>query len=279
VGRGNLFWRKAVNPVDWIAWAYGKFFSNHETALYVLVSGLVVVVGVPVACGIVARAIDKYRTEHPITPVLAPSSPPTPTLPNSQPQPPGTQSIPKPTPAPAPSSPAAKQENRPERTLPQADRSIKIGEGAQIISSPMTTGDNSPLTINQIPTSPPARTLSQEKFDRLVNELSGNAVLAVDITLVPADDETGTFGNQIVMAFKKAGWRVSNAIAGTLSILVVTDMGATSFNGDGFTCSARENAPELAKVLKAFAAVDLICVVRHDLSSSAPLSIYIGKRK
>ena len=163
-------------------------------------------------------------------------------------------------------------------STPQPDRSIHIGERAEIISSPMTTGDNSPITVNQIPPLPPARTLSGEGFGQLVSELSGDPALAVEITLVPTDDESGTFGNQIVAAFKKAGWSVSTAITGRLSMIVVSDAGVTSFNGSGFTCSASEDKPELVKVLKAFAAVGLKCVVRHDLSSHGPLSIYIGKR-
>jgi len=170
-----------------------------------------------------------------------------------------------------------KHQKNQEFTLPQADRSIKIGEGAQITNSPMTTGDNSPVTINQVPPLPPDRTLSHEKLECLVNELAGN--MAVEITIVPADDETGTFGNQILMAFKQAGWRVSSEMVGTLSMMIVSDRGAKSFNGDGFTCSANENAPELEKALKAFSAIDLKCAVRYDLPSRAPLSIYIGKRK
>jgi hypothetical protein len=257
----------ATVPVLLILWANPMRFDWHQrisASLAVLFFAY-----------FIAHTLEKSKNSGPHVP------PPTATT--STPQAKSPTSLPeKKTAAPVSSLPkqetrVLKRESKPEATPPQADRSIKIGEGAQITNSPMTTGDNSPLTINQTPISPPARTLSQEKFNRLVNELAGDA--AVDITLVPADDETGTFGNQIVTAFKNAGWSVSTAITGTLSITVVSEKGATSFNGDGFTCSANENVPELAKALRAFAAIDLKCAVRHDLTGRAPLSIYIGKRK
>ena len=54
----------------------------------------------------------------------------------------------KPTPVPVPAIPAEKNAKKPELTLPHIDRSIKVGDGAQVTSSPMTTGDNSPITVN-----------------------------------------------------------------------------------------------------------------------------------
>ncbi len=254
--------------MEWLAWIYGRFFANHTTLSYVLVV-LLALVAVPVALVVWARAIEKYRTDHPPA-ALLPAAPLSSSLPPAQ-----TVESAKVREAERTEQEKSK-ERKPEARSTQADRSIKIGEGAQITSSPMTTGDNSPLTINQIPASPPARTLSQEKIDRLVNELAGDA--AVDINLLLVDDETRTFGNQIRMAFEKAGWRVSTSIGSTLGMTVVSDRGVTSFNGEGFTCSAKEDAPELEMVLKAFAAIDLKCAVRHDLPGRAPLSIYIGKR-
>ena len=97
---------------------------------------------------------------------------------------------------------------------------------------------------------------------------------------MPADEEAGTFGDQIRRAFQLAGWSVSGGVAGTLSVMVIDGSRTRVFHGDGFTCSANQNAPELARALKAFEVVGLKCTVRNDLpnDSHSPLGIVIGKR-
>ena len=256
-----------MNPVEWLAWLYGKFFTNHTVLSYFLVSA------VALALGVLAwtRAIDKYRSEHP--PSASTENPPpkssqhtaSRTPPPSGQSPPGEESKPR--------FPQKEEKSSPKKKDPNIHIEQHGGPNA------VTTGDNSPITINQIPPPPPARTLSQENFDRLVNELFGGKGLAVHIILLPVDEETGTFGNQIRMAFEKAGWRVSGSIGSNLGIAVVSGSGTRVFNGDGFTCSADDNAPELATALKAFEAIELKCAVRNDLPGPAPLLIYIGKRK
>ena len=52
-----------MNPMEWLSWLYGKFFTNHTTLSYVLVA-LVALLAVPIALVVWTRAIDKYRVEH-----------------------------------------------------------------------------------------------------------------------------------------------------------------------------------------------------------------------
>jgi hypothetical protein len=59
-----------VNPVDWLAWLFGKFFSNQPRLFSVLVTLLVVVVSGLIAYLAAARAKDKWLGEHPVGAVL-----------------------------------------------------------------------------------------------------------------------------------------------------------------------------------------------------------------
>ncbi len=58
-------WRKFLNPVDWLAWFYGRFFLNHPYrgwAVFVCITFVVVLI---IATALWVRAIDKYNEEHP----------------------------------------------------------------------------------------------------------------------------------------------------------------------------------------------------------------------
>jgi hypothetical protein len=55
-----------VNPVEWVAWLYGKLFQNHANV------GGCVVVALFATIGLVLwiRGVDKYKEEHPPTPPI-----------------------------------------------------------------------------------------------------------------------------------------------------------------------------------------------------------------
>lgn len=55
-------WKMGLNPMEWLSWLYGKFFTNHTILSYFLVGSL----GLLVALILWTKAIDKYREEHPI---------------------------------------------------------------------------------------------------------------------------------------------------------------------------------------------------------------------
>lgn len=58
----SLQWRKILNPIDWLAWVYGKCFINHPWW------GLVTVICFTsiIASLMWYRAIEKYDSEHQI---------------------------------------------------------------------------------------------------------------------------------------------------------------------------------------------------------------------
>jgi hypothetical protein len=82
-----------VNPIDWIAWIYGKFFTDHP-----ILGGFVFCFGASaIMLLLYLRAIDKYHDDHPPAPVVR-DKPPQPEI---QPQPkveekPKTEHGPKP---------------------------------------------------------------------------------------------------------------------------------------------------------------------------------------
>lgn len=51
-----------LNPVEWVAWLYGKLFQNHVVVGGVIVAGLFALLGLLVWL----KAVDKYREEHPL---------------------------------------------------------------------------------------------------------------------------------------------------------------------------------------------------------------------
>lgn len=62
-----------MNPMEWLSWLYGKFFTNHTILSYFLVGSLTLLVALIVW----TRAIDKYWEEHPPSPapVAGPQKP------------------------------------------------------------------------------------------------------------------------------------------------------------------------------------------------------------
>jgi hypothetical protein len=54
-------WRKFMNPIDWIAWIYGKFFQGHPYVGGAVVLALWMMVGLVMW----VRGVDKYKEEHP----------------------------------------------------------------------------------------------------------------------------------------------------------------------------------------------------------------------
>lgn len=52
--------RRVVNPIEWLAWIYGKFFVGHPIIGYLVLCGL--------GAGLIAilwiRAVDKYNEQH-----------------------------------------------------------------------------------------------------------------------------------------------------------------------------------------------------------------------
>jgi hypothetical protein len=61
----------SANPMEWLSWAYGRFFTNHTLLSYFLVGSLAVVVSLLIALAVWTRAIDKYRADHPASPIPA----------------------------------------------------------------------------------------------------------------------------------------------------------------------------------------------------------------
>ena len=103
-----------------------------------------------------------------------------------------------PKPSPTPSIPAAKHDKKPEPTPPHTDRSIKIGDGAQVTGSPMTTGDNSPLTIN--PELNPNAPIVTYEFNGIRHEQQGGRFSAT------AGDELGVF-KRLIELQREHNWK------------------------------------------------------------------------
>jgi hypothetical protein len=81
-----------LNPIEWVAWLYGKFFQGHAWR------GGAVVVGAFAVTGLIVwfRAVDKYNEEHPVpkeqTAQAAPGNPPAVRL-GAHPEPLSTESL------------------------------------------------------------------------------------------------------------------------------------------------------------------------------------------
>jgi hypothetical protein len=54
-------WRILVNPIEWFAWIYGKFFLGHPYRGGIVVAVMWAVFGL----FLWFRGVDKYREEHP----------------------------------------------------------------------------------------------------------------------------------------------------------------------------------------------------------------------
>lgn len=73
-----------LNPVEWVAWFYGKYFQNHTWR-----GGIVVVTAFALTGFIIwMRAVDKYKEDHPFPKaeavVVSPGIPPAATVPPPQ---------------------------------------------------------------------------------------------------------------------------------------------------------------------------------------------------
>jgi len=51
---------KMPNPMEWLSWLYGRFFTNHTTWSYLLVCSLAAFL----AFLVWTKAIDNYRAQH-----------------------------------------------------------------------------------------------------------------------------------------------------------------------------------------------------------------------
>lgn len=56
----NVRWRQIVNPIDWIAWVYGKWFAPHA----IIGACAFCTFAVVVMLFLYLRALDKYTEEH-----------------------------------------------------------------------------------------------------------------------------------------------------------------------------------------------------------------------
>jgi len=133
-----------MNPIDWLVWLYGKWFTSHPVAGYFTLlacAGLVLAV-------LWLRAIDKYHEQHP--PIAgADNSKPTIAKPQTPPRPtresPSKEFDPKAqraTPAQESKKDTSKLENKKGETSNGAtDRSVKIGPNSNVTNSPIVTGD------------------------------------------------------------------------------------------------------------------------------------------
>jgi len=145
-------------------------------------------------------------------------------------------------------------------------------------------GNNNQLSISAVPPPPPERALPLDAFAILVRGLTVSAAQKVSITIVPDenDSEPAKFGNQIIAAFRQAGWQVETSFTGQLSMAIMGDDGVSVFKGSGFNCGAPDaNAAEVRAALSAFKTVGLGCTWRDFLSGrrrDADLVIVIGKR-
>ena len=124
--------------MEWLSWVYGKFFLNHTRLSYAVVGTLAALIAVPVALGVWARAIDKYRAEHPTH-----SSPPPATIPTPAP------AVKEPTP---PKTPRSAFRRAPRRKSPGGEIDWSSGDATTTgDESPAVTGSGNTIVINPQP--------------------------------------------------------------------------------------------------------------------------------
>lgn len=252
-----------MNPMDWLSWAYGKWFVNHT----ILGGFITVAIGMSLAFLLYWRVVEKYRQEHPKVAAVA-------TLP-------------------APTPPATKEQKaEPDKKLANAvggRRADRPGPTTQI--QQQSAGPNSPNivagTVNIGSVTPPERILSEAKLAELVRNLSGFPGSSVTIEIVGPDKETSNFVKQIRSAFGQAGWHIQSNLVGELrAVRVGGDDDMTVFTGEGFNCGAPDrNKPEVAAALAAFRKAELPCDFNPNhysllasRGSNPSLALIIGRR-
>jgi hypothetical protein len=145
-------------------------------------------------------------------------------------------------------------------------------------------GNNNQVNISAVRPQSPERTLASEKFSVLLRGLTVSTAPKVSITIVPDenDNEPSKFGNQVIAAFRQAGWQTETTFTQQLAMTIMRDDGVSVFKGSGFNCGAPDaSAPEVQAALSAFTSVGLECTWRDFLSSrrrDTALVIVIGKR-
>jgi hypothetical protein len=167
-----------VNPIDWIAWIYGKFFADHP-----ILGGVVFCFGASaIMLLLYLRAIDKYHDDHPLAPVVR-DKPPQPEVPPPQPkaeEKPRTEHAPKPVRRePKAEGPAATPQTTPSAILLSDTeklvlfRALKSSAGNQISLITVGGTDSSALS-SQI----------KEAFELAEWQVSQSFIGSLNITVV-----------------------------------------------------------------------------------------------
>ena len=189
-----------LNPIEWLAWVYGRIFQGHA------IVGGIVVVGAFGLLGFVlwVRAVDKYNEEHPtkVTPAA-----------------PASNSV-----APIPSAVTEKTDGKGSGTNHKASLKARANHPAQSSAPTPPTkidtinqGPGSALSINQqggltagtvnTYSGLPARRIEPAQKEQLVKFLSqGHGIVLISV--ISANQEADRFAADWVDALTSANWDV-----------------------------------------------------------------------
>lgn len=194
-----------MNPIEWLAWLYGRFFSGlHPAVGYTLSCGLAALF----AALIWTKAIDTYR-EHEASKKMA-AAPDQTQMPSVKPQ----QSVtPPPPPAPAsnpkPTEPPKLIQGRGTHIVSKEPKPPSVRQESHGPNSPniATFGANSPVTISAAPgwdmTEQALRALAEHMRPFAPGRERGDL-----ITCVLGDPASTSFAATLVNVFRGAGWKL-----------------------------------------------------------------------
>jgi hypothetical protein len=155
-----------------------------------------------------------------------------------------------------------KHEKKPESAPPQTDRSIKVGDNSQVIGSPMTTGDKSPITIN--PEVNPNAPIVTYEFNGVRHEQQGGRFSAT------AGDELGVF-KRLIELQREHNWQEMYSLSE--SQIKETPEWLTPYLFSGI---ALANLGRKAEAIKRLKYVDHMAAGQADYSDAARILGLLG---